>query len=73
MPLGWGLPPPDHIQWELEIPSALDPPKGHPEKFRFVVGLMGSYDCVHTIVVSLFVSLSLYFVILGLAAQEIWV
>jgi len=45
------LPPPDLSQWEVEFPRAPDPPKGHPERYSSVLGLMGSYDSVRGTVV----------------------
>jgi len=47
-----------HLPMEVEFPRAPDPPKGRPELYRSVVGLMGSYDCVRRMIVSFFVSLS---------------
>jgi hypothetical protein len=41
------------------------------EQYRSVVGLMGSYDCVRRMIVSFFVSLSFFSLILALAAQEV--
>jgi len=41
------------------------------ELYRLVVALMSSYDCVHTMFVSFFVSLSFSSLILALAAQEV--
>jgi len=41
------------------------------ELYQSVVGLMRSYDCVHRMIVSFFVSLSFFSPILALAAQEV--
>jgi len=41
------------------------------ELYRSVVGLVGSYDCVRRMIVSFFVSLSIFSLILALAAQAV--
>jgi hypothetical protein len=41
------------------------------ELYRLVVGLMGSYNCLHRMIVSFLVSLSFSSLILALAAQEV--
>ena len=41
------LPPADHSQIEVEFPRALNPPKGHPERYWSGEEPTGSYDCVH--------------------------
>jgi len=40
MASAWVLPPPDHVQLEVDIPSAPDPPKRHPGRHQTVVGLV---------------------------------
>jgi len=51
-------PPPDLSQWEVEFPRAPDPPKGHPERYRSVAGLLSLYEYVRGMIVQCFPFLS---------------
>jgi hypothetical protein len=65
------LPPSESIKWRWILPVRQIPPKVAIELYRSVVGLMGSYDCVCRMIVSFFVSLLFFSLILALAAQEV--
>jgi hypothetical protein len=58
-------------QWRWSFPVRRIRRKVSIELYRSVVGLMSSYDCVHRMTVSFFVSLSFFSRILALAAQEV--
>jgi len=65
------LPPSESIKWRWIFPVRRIRRKVAIELYRSVVGLLSSYDCVHRMIVSLFVSLSMFSLILALAAQEV--
>jgi len=58
-------------QWRWSFPVRRIRRKVAIELNRSVVGLMSSYDCVRRMIVSFFVSLSFFSLILALAAQEV--
>jgi hypothetical protein len=65
------LPPSESVKWRWIFPVRQIRRKVAIELYRSVVGLMGSYDCVRRMIVSFFVSLSFFSLILALAAQEV--
>ena len=67
------LPPSESIKWRRILPVHPIGQKVAIEIYRSVVGLMGSYDCVRTMIVAFFVSLSIVSLILAWAAQEVCV
>jgi len=58
-------------KWRWIFPVCQIRRKVAMELYRSVLGLMGSYDCVSRMIVSLFVSLSFFSPILAFAAQEV--
>jgi len=63
------------LQLEVELACATDPPHGHPERYWVVVGLVGSYNCIHRMVVSFWVSIliaSPYIITSSISAQCKW-
>jgi len=48
------LPPPDLIQWEVEFPRALGPPKGQPERYWSVARGFNLYEYVRGMIVECF-------------------
>jgi len=65
------LPPSESVKWRWIFPVHRIRRKVAIELSRSVVGLMGSYDCVRRMIVAFFVSLSIFSLILALAAQEV--
>jgi hypothetical protein len=58
-------------QWRWGFPVRRVRRKVAIQLYRSVVGLMGSYNCVRRMIVSFFVALSCFSLILALAAQEV--
>jgi len=65
------LPPSESVNWRWIFPVCRIRRKVAIELYRSVVGLMGSYDWVRRMIVAFFVSLSIFSLILALAAQEV--
>jgi len=65
------LPPSESVKGRWIFPVGRIRRKVAIELYRSVVGLLSSYDCVCRMIVSFFVSLAFFSLILALAAQEV--